>query len=249
MDADAKFIDVMSGQIRAILHKHDRMWADLVSRFFGTMIRMTNLFLNANGRPPEVGADMCRAAIVYLHAALEEVLREAARLQISTCQPGALAKVPLSMGDKREKQQFGLSDLAEFRGLTVLDVLEQSFDDYLSTRSFSKAGQIAAWLKEFRIPVETFDRHASSIQGLLERRHRIVHRADCASGCNPDPWTGADLERAQEWISAVTRLGANILLHLAPSGAPSHLIKMLDNPPNLVAVILNKEADANPVTE
>jgi hypothetical protein len=211
-------------------------WKLIAVRFNSTMYRMANLFAHANNVPRPVGADMCRAAIVILHAATEELLRDVARLLADTCPVTAFRLITLPRTEVKSAKPpsaDSLLHLAVHRGKTVDEVIGENLEMHLDTKSFSKFEQMTEWLRDFGVDIPT-DAYASDIKGLLTRRHRIVHRADCKDGeSEPQEWKHRDFGEVSRWINSVTRLGSTVLLKIAPADADVDVIARLKSPPDL----------------
>lgn len=161
------------------------------------------------GRRPKQATDVLRSAVVLLHAALEEFLREVSRKGLAASSTESLERIPLA-GTGRYAEKFHLGSLTKFRGLTVDELLQKSVDDHLEYSSFSDPGDVKRVLKAVGLHV---DHDWSGLSAMMRRRHQIVHQADK----NPEhgswgkPRTQLIPQRVVEaWIAEVIALVGEI---------------------------------------
>jgi hypothetical protein len=81
--------------------------------------------------------DLLRAAVVLLHATLEEILRSLAEWKLPAASPEALAEIPLA-GAKRGTK-VGLQELAGFRGQTLDQVITESVRECLERSNYNQS--------------------------------------------------------------------------------------------------------------
>src|SRR4051812_1729073 len=86
---------------------------------------LTSLVVNgAKTLDPSVRGDLCRAVVVFLHAAFEDMLRTVARERLATAGAKALKDIPLvGTSESGRTDKFTLSALDAHRGKTVDDVI------------------------------------------------------------------------------------------------------------------------------
>lgn len=120
---------------------------EIRSRFLNNLVRVTNLVDvyssksgKGRGRRPVQDTDILRAAVVLLHATLEDLLRSLAEWRLPTAKPEALAEIPIC-GTKRGAR-IGLQELAGFRGETINEIIVRSVREHLEKTAVS--GWIAA---------------------------------------------------------------------------------------------------------
>lgn len=102
---------------------------DVVQRFGANLGRVRSLIGtyaavvgSGSGRPSVQNADVLRAAVILLHAALEDLLCSVEELELPTARPEAfdgMRLVPPGASVKDGKEKFSLKDLAAFRGQSV----------------------------------------------------------------------------------------------------------------------------------
>ena len=120
--------------------------------------------------------DILRAAAIFLHAGLEDTLRSIATMMLPLAGREVLNQIPL--GDSRQPEKFLLGALTPFRGKSIDEVLKDRVWHHYQQVSVSSVCDIAALLAKLEIDFSEFDRFFVTIEEMIERRHRIVHRAD-----------------------------------------------------------------------
>jgi RiboL-PSP-HEPN len=167
---------------------------------------------------PDHKPDLLRAAVVLLHASLEDLFRSIAEWKLPTASPTSLDRIPLACTEK-DKERFTLADLAEFCGQTVDWVIARSVESYLERSSYNNVGELTELLRktgiEYAIPKEIRDKLAA----MMSRRHRIAHRVDRDLSEEIDPGApqrGLSIlpEVVVEWKMAVIEVGEAVLKKL-----------------------------------
>lgn len=132
---------------------------------------VTNYELTAN-------KDILRLSVVFIHATLEDVLRNLIFFKLHQLEHNsALLEVPL-INTQGRKDKINLSDLIKYQSLTVKDLLVQSCLEYVDRLTFNNSNDILKWFDKFQITNKDITEYLSSIEELLQRRHKIVHNAD-----------------------------------------------------------------------
>lgn len=93
-----------------------------------------------------VAQDMLRAAVVLIHAYLEDFLRTIARALLPEASAECLDKIPLA-GLSGRPDKFSLGKLVRHKGKLVNDVLRESVSEHLDQRTFNNKGEIANLLE------------------------------------------------------------------------------------------------------
>jgi hypothetical protein len=156
---------------------------DINDRFTLSWRRVINLrasyqFLRGprSGRVSAQDADLLRATVVFLHALLEDTLRELQRHRLLIGGSSALDKIPIigfSVGEK-----FAFKNLVGFKGQKVDDLLLQSVEGYLESATYNNAAQVSAALTSCGLDSSHFSSYMSELEAMSKRRHQIVHRGD-----------------------------------------------------------------------
>lgn len=169
------------------------------------------------GRRQVHSADLLRASVVFLHAALEEMLRAFASYYLPRSNSTAIDRVPLlGHGESGRPTKFSLSALAAHRGKTVDSVLEESVRVFLARETFNSADDIVHILNDMGFAVdESVRRLLPDLQALMLRRHQIVHRADRLE----DGARGQQRARSlsvrtlERWVKTVNAFGVVLLAY------------------------------------
>ncbi len=161
--------------------------------------------------------DLLRAAVVLLHASLENFFRSILEWKLPEASPESLAKIPLLvLKGGKAKDVFSLVDLAEFRGQSVDSVIAHSVGRYLERSNYSHVRDLLEAMKksgiDYVIPIDRKDKLAA----MMSRRHWIAHRADRDPAEEIDPakaQVGQSIspELVSQWINAVVEVGNAVL--------------------------------------
>lgn len=131
------------------------------------MKNLINIYERIKGNKNDHDADILRAAVVLLHAALEDCLRSLSYLEFPNASPDELNKTGY-------KVQLG--KVAEYRDKTVNELIRDVAFDYLEGATYNNPEGISKTLKSIGITIEKSA--ISQLDIAIKRRHRIVHRAD-----------------------------------------------------------------------
>jgi hypothetical protein len=167
----------------------------------------------ASRRPVEI--DLLRAAVVFLHASMEEVLRSALEWRWpETHSRELLEDVPV-MGHRRGTK-IALADLLPHRGMSIQDLIRASVEAHIERTSFNNLGEVKQALRRIGLDTGLVVAHETELVGLMARRHQIVHRADRHDerGFRHDAAVSLGHETVQRWFSAVEELCAAIVAGL-----------------------------------
>jgi len=163
---------------------------------------------------------LLRAAVILLHATLEDLLRSLAELWLPSAQPEPLETIPLPVSTDRVKNTFNLGDLATHRGTSVDDVIRKSVVAYLARSSYNHPGDIKNVLDSVGINRKHIDPHARVLAAMMNRRHYTAHRADR----NEVAGVGHHLARSiskssvESWIATVEAFGETLIDELPSDG-------------------------------
>lgn len=128
------------------------------------------------GRVAVGHVDVLRAAVVLLHASMEDLLRSVSRWKLPGARPAAFKNVPFPNG---EQTKHTLEELAPYRGRPVDDLFASAIDQLLNHSSYNNAKEIAGALDRIGItPAPILAKFATKLDAITARRHLIVHRVD-----------------------------------------------------------------------
>jgi len=163
------------------------------------------------GRRSVGQTDTLRAAVVFLHASLEDLLRSLSEWKMPGANPEAFAEVPLV--GTRGKTRFGLQELALLRGQTVDEIIGRSVIEFLEKSSFNHPGEVKAMLEKIGVDPNIANTYVKTLASMMSRRHWIAHRVDR----NPHRGSGhhavISLSSAlvSHWVTTVERFGRELL--------------------------------------
>jgi len=165
------------------------------------------------GHPKEDAADILRAAIVFLHATLEEFLRDISHWKLPSAREDTLNKIPFfGTTDRQRPDKISLGYLANYRNMKIDDFITASVEQHLERTTYNNATAIDALLASISIDREQIKTTYASLDALIARRHHIVHRADR----NNSPKRGQhrvhpiNSKSINEWIDAVVDFAAKV---------------------------------------
>jgi hypothetical protein len=148
---------------------------DIKKRFSNNLQRVTNLMslysaCNQDSYIDVKRDDVLRAAIVFLHASLEELIRGIFKWKFPAdkINKSAFDKITLKGFPKTGK--FSLGDLVPYKGKTV--------DEHLERTSYNNINDIIQFLDDVGLRNRDFNHLFNDITEIMNRRHLIVHRAD-----------------------------------------------------------------------
>lgn len=187
----------------------------------------TSLIKPGQGRSSVEQADVLRAAVILLHAALEEVMRSTEELHLPNAKKEAfkLLKFMPSGGDGNDAaEKFSLVDLAGYRNQTVNDIFDQAIAFHLDRSNYNNIADLIKPLARLNLQHEFLsddkDLDAkllrSSLEAMMKRRHWIAHRADR----NPKSGTGHHAAQSispktvNSWIAAVEKFAKLVIVQL-----------------------------------
>ncbi len=186
--------------------------------------RVENLVHTYESHPHAQGAgrksvevlDILRAAVVLLHASLEDVLRSVAYWRLPAARPAVLNQIPLA-GHGPNPRKFLLGDLARFRGKMIDDVFTESVNAHLEQSNYNNTREIAALLETVDIDPAAVSANFVELQALMERRHQIVHRADrqqIVTGSGDHEVRGINKQTVRGWAAAVAQFAETLFAHV-----------------------------------
>jgi hypothetical protein len=125
--------------------------------------------------------DLLRAAIVFMHATVEDLLRTVGQATLPDAPEDVLNNIPLvGSKDSLRGEKFWLGRLAAFRGRAVDDVIIDSVRTYLERLTFNTTTDVATYLTACGFSQEAMSVVTPSLpqlDELMTRRHQIVHRS------------------------------------------------------------------------
>ena len=189
-------------------------FANQVGRARSLLVQFDQLYTADGGRgaPTTSQADVLRAAVVLLHAALEDLARSTEELFLPPRgSTESLDEVGFPLGGKRGVEKISLGTLrARFPGMSVEQVTAVCVRSRCERASYNDIGQFLRAFADSGVDVD-FGRLLEPLGSLTARRHQIAHRADWIRYDDSSPnWKVRTLPRRQveRWADAVDSAGA-----------------------------------------
>ena len=172
---------------------------------------------STRGRRSVGDTDVLRSAVVLIHASLEDFLRSLARSYLPKARPEVMNAIPLKGGGRSGRPgKFSMGDLAEHRGKTVDELIEESIEAYLDRSNYNNTSDIAALLANLDVDVEPVRQFFPELDRMIARRHQIVHRADCTAETGRGRHRARSLRvsEVERWINVVSNFHGSVLLQI-----------------------------------
>lgn len=196
---------------------HDR-FTDNIARVRSLVARYNDLVGPGPGRPPVEVADILRASVILLHAALEDLLRSMEELRLPRAHPEAFIGLRLAPhGSSREaKEKFSLVELAAYRGQSVDEVIEKAILLHLERSNYNNIGEVKQALQRAGVQHNFSPAESATIEAMMRRRHWIAHRADRNPSSGRGHPTVQPLGRGlvEQWISLIDTFGRAVVAAL-----------------------------------
>jgi hypothetical protein len=165
-----------------------------------------------SGRPSVAETDVLRAAVVMLHATMEDLMRSVSAWKLPSAAPAAFKNIPFPTPNAETK--LSLEQLHGFRGQTVNELFVQAIEQLLEKSTYNNAHDVGSALARIGIePKPILDKFATTIDAITSRRHLIVHRMDA----NPSAGSGHHkahslaVTTVKKWVTVMETLGSEIL--------------------------------------
>ena len=195
-------------------------WISIAEARFAGQIGRARGLLTASAAldEPDAALDVRRAAVVLLHAALEDLVRAVQRRRLPGSSPDVLNRIPIPVqpdGPPREKVGLGAL-LEQFDGKSVREAVTICVGEYVDRRSYSNPAELARALRDVGVTdtAAVLGSDARVLSLIASRRHQIVHRADHDPGPGASATQTYPLAKARVWYWSVhvERVGDRIIL-------------------------------------
>lgn len=135
-------------------------------------------------RPTVKEGDILRAAVVFLHSALENYLRSViAEWLPKKGDKKAIDGISLPTSENRA-EKFYLGTLLEFSEKRVSDLISEAVQKHMSRVSFNDYADIYTWLNKIQVDLSIY-KEQELINNMIKRRHKIVHETDANQKSGP----------------------------------------------------------------
>jgi hypothetical protein len=167
-------------------------------------------FFDEDLKEREGGEDILLAAVVLIHASLEDFLRTLASELLPAGDESSLKDIPLATSESfGRNEKFVLGQLAQHRGKTVDELLRQSVSDHLSRSNYNNTKEIALLLTKIGFNPEEHNAEFAAIDQMIQRRHQIVH-------CRPGQRAVHTSSPAHRTLPSRQLADGDIQFHCAP---------------------------------
>ncbi|WAS95150.1 hypothetical protein [Nannocystis punicea] len=165
-------------------------------------------------RASELHADVVRAAVVFMHATLEDLLRSTEELRLPLAPASAFERIGLMLpGADRAKERLTLVELAQLRGQTVNEVLLRAFQKHHEQSNYNNEQDVVGALQRMALEIRPFESYFSDLAAMMKRRHLIAHRAD-RNPRFPRLTNVMKIKDAERWVATVETFGEQLLSSL-----------------------------------
>jgi hypothetical protein len=157
--------------------------------------------------------DILRAAVVLLHASLEDVLRNLLMWKLPT-DDRLLDGIDFEPKEnRRNRNKITLLELAESRDKSVDDVIRAAIRAHCYERTFNNVADLVTAIEIFGLSADEYRPIAVNILPMIKRRHEIVHNSDRPEGNDEGHGTPSyiDLEMVAGWMNHVQTFCRGIL--------------------------------------
>lgn len=218
-----------------LIQEHiDRILGPNLTRVSRLVAAYETLRGSGRGRRSVCKLDILRAAIVLLHASLEDFLRSLAAVFLPAAEEEVLNSVPL-VGTERSgrPEKFLLGKLAAHRGKTVDDVIKESVEQHLEYSNYNNASDIAALLGKIGVRVDAVESTFANLEKIIKRRHQIVHRADRvqSSGSGHHYARSINPNQVRSWVGVTKDFMTKVLNEIKDTGT---LYPLSDNSSHVI---------------
>lgn len=177
------------------------------------LVKVYNYLKNENYKDSSEhkATDILRLAVVMLHSSFEEYYRSVISVVLpQVCDKDDIKGISFLGSNGKHKEKIEFSELLQWRGYTVDDVIIHSIYENLDNTSFNDYSDIIKWCKRMSVNISDFHQ-IDKINEIIHRRHKIVHEADNARS-NEDEFSLRPIRESLvlEWVKAVCNLVAII---------------------------------------
>ncbi len=155
-------------------------------------------------RPTVKEADVLRAAVVFLHSAMEDYLRGVLTEYLPERDTKNLEGIALYQNEGRAAK-FSLGTLKPHSELTVSELIKKSIEEQMNHTSFNDTTDIFGWMSRIGITTNSTDVDLAQLNTTIKRRHKIVHEVDAnqQSGRGYHNAASINLQTVKAWESNV----------------------------------------------
>lgn len=154
--------------------------------------------------------DILRSAVVFLHSTIEELVRNLFIERLPNQERAILDEIPFSVhASSHRAKGIMLGELArEYNGIFIENIVLDSINSYVNSMNLNDTTQLSVQLKKVGIDISKISSEFQSINGLMKRRHQIVHQMDRSNSLDPDTYPISEIHESLvvSWRNSVQRL-------------------------------------------
>lgn len=167
------------------------------------------------GRRKAEDSDVLRAAVVFLHASLEDFLRSLIQWKLpQSTDVGVLNKFTLIRGlDGQALKKIDMEFFVNNRDKSCKTIINDAISAWLERSNFNNTREVASLLESLGIISDELRAYFELLQQMMDRRHNIVHRADSSKkgGQGNHSVKSIGIGHVENWIAAVKRFTDAVL--------------------------------------
>lgn len=171
--------------------------------------------------------DILRSAVIFMHAALEELIRSLIIVTYANAPQIEIDKVPLfSQRRSRQAEKFLLGALIEHKHLTVDQIIQKSVESYFQNQTFNNRADLARAMEIIGLKKEAVKNLLPTLDVMLDRRHQIVHRVDRPKS-KDNQWiraTSLSPRHVEKWAITTLEFGSHLI---TSAGFHKHLSQLI----------------------
>jgi hypothetical protein len=192
----------------------------IIERFRSNIARARNLVTlyraqraPGGGRRPVHSTDTLRAAVVFLHAAIEETFRSIYVWKVPHSTEQVLNDVPMIGSSTQRAEKFLLGRLAPYRAKTVQELITESVLEQARMLSVNNTTDVVNLLQRFGLRSQDYDVHFGPLAEMIARRHHIVHQADRneTRGVGEHQAQSLNVATVEGWIASISTFAETVL--------------------------------------
>ena len=170
--------------------------------------------------------DILRAAVIFMHASLEELIRSLIITTYANAPQSEIDKIPLfSQRRSRQAEKFLLGALVEHKHLTIDHIIQKSVESYFQNQTFNNRSDLVRAMEIIGVKKGMAKKMLPTLDAMLDRRHQIVHRVDRPKS-KDDQWvraTSLSPRHVEKWAKTTLEFGS---LLITSAGFKKHLIPL-----------------------
>jgi hypothetical protein len=169
----------------------------------------------------ETRKDILRAAVVFMHSTLEEIIRNLFIGLLPDGKQEHLDKIPFVGHEVRRSKGILLGHLRDFREIFLGNIILESIKKYVDSLNINNTTQLSTLFEMVEIPIESLRQYFPELESLMTRRHQIVHQMDRRNELDPqtEPVTNIELNTVIDWKNALHGFFSELLLLLPANSA------------------------------